>query len=163
LREVNRQLHRSLGRREFVALAYARFSPAERRVTLANAGLPDLLLLDASGAVEALEVLGPRLPLGMWPDVAYEAVVRELSPGEALLMYSDGLPEARRLLGEQLGYEGLVDLLYGARGEAGGGQTAEVWLDELLELLQEIIVPALEDDWTAVVIEHRKAVGRPEA
>jgi serine phosphatase RsbU (regulator of sigma subunit) len=163
LREVNRRLHRSLGRREFVALAYARFSPAERRVTLANAGVPDPLLLGAGGAVEALEVSGPRLPLGVWPDVAYEAVVRELSPGEVLLMYSDGLPEARRLLGEQLGYEGFVDLLCRARAEVGSAKPAEDWLDEMLELLQQATVPVLEDDWTAVVIEHREARREAEA
>jgi serine phosphatase RsbU (regulator of sigma subunit) len=163
LRELNRRLHQSLGRREFVALAYARFSPAERRVTLANAGVPDPLLLRAGGVVEGLEISGPRLPLGAWPDVAYEAVVCELSPGEALLMYSDGLPEARQLPGEQLGYEGFVDLLCRARAEVGSAKPTEDWLDEMLELLQQATVPVAEDDWTAVVIEHREAGREAEA
>jgi serine phosphatase RsbU (regulator of sigma subunit) len=157
LREVNRRLYRSLGRREFVAMAYARFRPAEQEVTLANAGVPDPLLLGARGAVEAFEVSGPRLPLGVRAEVAYEAAVRELLPCEALLMFSDGLPEARRLSGEQLGYEGFVEMLGKTRTGAGSVQSGEVWLDEMLGLLQQATVPAIEDDWTAVVIEHQEA------
>ncbi len=156
LREVNRRLYRSLGRREFVALAYARFSPAQRQVTLANAGAPDPLVLGPRGEVEPVEVSGPRLPLGAWADVAYEAVTRELPPGEALLMHSDGLPEAWRLSGEQLGYEGLVKMIRETRQGAGGAASAEGWLDELLGLLQRSTVPSHEDDWTAVVIEHHE-------
>ena len=163
LREVNRQLYRSLGRREFVALAYARFTPDEGKVTLANAGVPDPLLLGTRGTVETLQVPGPRLPLGALADVAYEATVHQILPGEAMLMFSDGLPEARRPTGEQLGYEDLVEILREMRMSFGSAQSSEAWLEELLALLQRATVPVLEDDWTAVVIEplkgHRGARG----
>ena len=160
LRELNRRLYPSLGPREFVALAYARFSPSERKVTLANAGIPDPLLLGTRGGVEAFEVPGPRLPLGAFADVAYEPAVRELCPGEALLMFSDGLPEGRRPSGEPLGYEDLVEIIRKARAGAATTQPTEVWLEEALELLRRATVPALEDDWTAVAIEHRQSRSR---
>ena len=154
LREANRRLYRSLGRREFVALAYARFSPDDGEVTLANAGMPDPLRLGPRDTVENLQVPGPRLPLGALADVAYEAAVYQLLPGEGLLMFSDGLPEARRPSGQQLGYEDLVEILRGMQMSVGRAPSSEAWLGKLLAVLQQATVPALEDDWTAVVIEH---------
>ncbi len=155
LGELNRRLHAELGRRQagprtFVALAYARFDPPTRRLSLANAGMPDPYRLLGDGSWEPVVVPGERLPLGMRAEVAYASRELELRCGERLLLVSDGVPEARRPDGEPVGYETLEGLL------GGGPEPGEAWLDALLERVRELSVPELEDDWTAVLVESQE-------
>ncbi len=167
LRELNRRLWGELGKGQFVALAYARLSPDGATVELANAGMPDPFVVQESGGIEALEVPGARLPLGIRAEVAYAAVTRPFGPDARLLLYSDGLPEARRPSGEPLGYDGLAALLDGRGGESGEpGDPAgprgrrrwpiDEWLDGVLERAQRLTGAALDDDWTAVAVECRR-------
>jgi serine phosphatase RsbU (regulator of sigma subunit) len=162
LRELNRRLCGELGRGQFVALAYARVSPDAATVELASAGMPDPFVVPAGGgAAVPLEVPGARLPLGIRADVPYTSVTCPLGPDARLLLFSDGLPEARRPSGEPLGYEGLAALLSRSRG--GTGRPArlarleiEDWLDDVVEEAQRLTGPSLDDDWTAVAVESRR-------
>ena len=65
-----------------------------RRVRWANAGHPAPLLLRADGAVEALDTPAETL-LGVRPDTVRTDHETVLSPGEGLLLYTDGLIERR--------------------------------------------------------------------
>ncbi len=156
LRELNGRLCRELGRSQFVALAYARVTPATGTVEVANAGMPDPFVLQDGGAPSPLEVPGPRLPLGLRADVPYASATRALGPGARLLLFSDGLAEARRASGEPLGYEGLGALL--ARLSAPGPDAGPTgaWLDDVLDEIQRETSPVLDDDWTAVAVECRR-------
>jgi serine phosphatase RsbU (regulator of sigma subunit) len=153
LRELNGRLCGELGRGQFVALAFARFAPATGMVELANAGMPDPFLVRAGKAPVPVEVPGPRLPLGIRPVVPYAQVTCPLDEGARLLFFSDGIPEARRPSGEQLGYEGLEAIV--ARSAAPGRVPSpmEPWLDAVLEEAQRATGAVLEDDWTAVAVE----------
>ena len=64
---------------------------------------------------------------------------------------SGGLPEARRGDGEPLGYESLEEVLRTVDDERD-----EAWLDRLLERVREETQPAVEDDWTAVLLASRE-------
>ncbi|HEU0102125.1 MAG TPA: PP2C family protein-serine/threonine phosphatase [Mycobacteriales bacterium] len=62
------------------------------RFVLDSAGHPPVAHLDAgSGRWSLLEAAG--VVLGLLPDVAYDAVHGRLDPGDALLLYTDGLVE----------------------------------------------------------------------
>ncbi|MFD7227045.1 PP2C family protein-serine/threonine phosphatase [Streptomyces sp. NPDC059881] len=66
-------------------------------VRMVNRGHPPPLLLGADGGLDVLEPPERALPLGMgdldaWPDRAYET---PYLPGATLLLYTDGLSEAR--------------------------------------------------------------------
>ena len=148
LQALNRRLVEELARREFVALALLRFDPASGEVELANAGLPDPYRLTPAGAV-AVVVPGPRLPLGLRDGVLYETVRLRLGPGERLLLFTDGLPEAPLASGEPLGYEALVATLRPPDGPP------DVWLDGWLADLQRRTLSPLADDWTALLLERR--------
>ncbi|HEV8577928.1 MAG TPA: SpoIIE family protein phosphatase [Thermoanaerobaculia bacterium] len=150
LRELNRVLAAELSAREFVALVFARYDPASGTVTLANAGLPDPYLIRKGEPPSPLAVNGPRLPLGVRREVAYEAIQLRLEPGDRLLLLTDGLAEAPTPAGEPLGYAALAGLM------AGDGDAASplVWLDGVLERVRQATAPALEDDWTALVLER---------
>ncbi|MGH9443521.1 MAG: PP2C family protein-serine/threonine phosphatase [Thermoanaerobaculia bacterium] len=147
LRRLNRKLHAQLGAREFVALAYLRYDPAAGELELSNAGLPDPYRLAIGKPAEALSVSGPRLPLGARSEVAYESTTLTIAAGERVLLLTDGLPEAPTSAGEPLGYEAFADLIPG-----GAASTGDL-LDTLFASVRRASTPALEDDWTALVLE----------
>ena len=144
---LNHKLHGELDPREFVALACVRYEPRTGNLELANAGLPDPYLLRKSGSVEPISVSGPRLPLGMRSEVAYESLQLALRPGDRLLLLTDGLPEAPTKEGEQLGYEALAHLVTSAARDPGD------LLDVLFASVRDASQPDLDDDWTALLIE----------
>jgi PAS domain S-box-containing protein len=79
-------------------------------VQLACAGHPPPVVLRADGSVEALE--GPAPPVGLFGDFRLSSSELRLEPGDALVLYTDGVTEARR--GETLfGTGRLLELLAG--------------------------------------------------
>lgn len=147
LAELNRKLVTELGPREFVALAYVRCE-ADGQFTLANAGLPDPYVVRAGTAPRALDVPGSRLPLGSRRDVEYRSLEGRFEPGEKLLLFTDGLPEAPTSTGDPIGYPALERLL------SSDSLASAEFLDELLTRLRAATAPTLEDDWTAVAVER---------
>ena len=147
MRALNDKLAGELERREFVALAYARFFPASGTLQLANAGFPDPYLLRGN-TVEALTVSGIRLPLGIHEDVRYQVFTTILQPRDRVLFVSDGIPEASISEGQPLGYERLAESL-----RAGVSEGADAWLEELLARIRSEVREPLEDDWTALVLK----------
>src|SRR6202022_1049737 len=96
-----------LPQREFIALALAIFDPTSGALSLANAALPDPLLMLPSGDVRPIVVAGPRYPIGVRKNLSYECVPVKLSPGDRILFFTDGVAEAM-VGGEPLGYERLT-------------------------------------------------------
>ena len=78
------------------------------RLRYINAGHPAPLLLRHGRAVRALTG-GRRMPLGL-DDSAIEIAEESLEPGDRVLLYTDGVIEARDNAGELFGTDRLVDL-----------------------------------------------------
>jgi sigma-B regulation protein RsbU (phosphoserine phosphatase) len=76
-------------------------------VTLAGGGHPPALALRADGTVEAVSTTGGQL-IGLLPDPHFVGTATRLAPGDALLLYTDGLSEARTAGGAMLGEDGLA-------------------------------------------------------
>ena len=145
LREANRRLAEQLESREFVALAYLRYEPETGAFALGNAGLPDPYRLRDGAPARALSVSGPRYPLGVRGEVAYEETRGRLDAGERIVFVTDGLPEAPDAGGEPLGYERLEALLPRAADP-----------DALFGAVRAAVAASrLEDDWTALYLERR--------
>ena len=146
---LNAKLVQELSRREFVALAYARLTPADGSLEVLNAGFPEPYIVSERG-VRALVTGGVRLPLGIRAGVEYEPLRTTLARGERLVFVSDGIPEAP-IDGEPLGYDRLAEMLRDAgRTSASPGQP---FVDELLDAVRRA-GGTVEDDWTAVVVER---------
>jgi sigma-B regulation protein RsbU (phosphoserine phosphatase) len=82
--------------------------PRRGKVRLLNAGhVPPVLV--RGGRCE--EVPPVNRALGLFPGAAYKEQQVELEPGEALLLYSDGITEARNGEGDFFGEDRLLTLL----------------------------------------------------
>jgi sigma-B regulation protein RsbU (phosphoserine phosphatase) len=106
LRELVHRLNQyacahSLDGRRFTTAVLAEYEPALRRLTYVNAGHNAPALFRANGDLERLETGG--LPLGIVPEANYETAVLAISPGDALIFYTDGVVEAFDEKGEEFG------------------------------------------------------------
>lgn len=89
---LNRSLCRTGDRRTFMTLFYGLLDPMSGKLDYVCAGHPFPLLRRAGGGVEELGRGG--LPLGLRPQLDLRTGATELAPGDLLLLYTDGLPEA---------------------------------------------------------------------
>ncbi|GAA4811894.1 GAF domain-containing SpoIIE family protein phosphatase [Streptomyces ziwulingensis] len=101
-------------------------------ITLAGGGHPSALALRADGTVQAISTAGGQL-IGMLPHPQFVQTTTRLSPGDSLLMYTDGLTEARHPDGSMLGEEGLT-----AHLAATAARSAEDLLASVEVLLQHL-------------------------
>lgn len=122
LRALNDALNNQRTGDRFCTAVYLRLEPSETgiRVTLANGGHPPALLLRDDGRVEAVEGASGML-LGLFPEAAVVDQYLELAPGDAIVLYTDGVIEARTPgTNDQFGQERVEALL-----SASAGRTAE--------------------------------------
>jgi PAS domain S-box-containing protein len=88
----------------FVTLFYGVLDESMRCLVYANAGHPPpLLMRSGSNAFEKLEVTG--IALGAMGGAKYEERRVDLSSGDVLVLYTDGVNEAENRNGEQYGIE----------------------------------------------------------
>jgi len=81
--------------------------------SFANAGHNPPLLVRADGRIDLLDAGG--LPLGMMEGFPYEEAKTDLAPGDVLVLYTDGVTEAEKADGEQLGDELFRDVVVSNR------------------------------------------------
>ena len=111
---------------KFITMIYALFDPVTGTVASASAGHPPARVVSADGQVG--ELGGRGLALGIDSDQVYEAARDELVPGTTVVLYTDGVIEARHD-GELYGEERLDDLLH-RRAALGPQELAEAVLAE---------------------------------
>jgi serine phosphatase RsbU (regulator of sigma subunit) len=121
---------------------------AERNLlTCASAGHPAPRLVQQDGHVETVPVGG--LALGIEADQTYEAVELAFPPGSVLVVYTDGVIEARRD-GELFGVERLDRVLTAERERPAGAIAAAV-----VAACRRFAGGELTDDCAVVVIARR--------
>ena len=126
----------------------ARLDTGSGRLEWSCAGHPRPLLLRGRKVVAELSS-GPVLPFGLG-DSDPEPVTEELEPDDVVLMYTDGVTEARTPDGELFGLDRLADLL---EREAASGRTAEELLRRLVESVLDHQSGGLRDDATLLLVQ----------
>ncbi len=106
---VNRLLCQRIRKGSFVTLVYGILDPHRHQFSFANAGHNRPYLRAADGTVRRLDQGG--LALGFLADYTYQETTIGFAPGDLLLLYSDGIPEAMNPAHEQFSEERLVALL----------------------------------------------------
>ena len=99
----------SLDGRRFTTAVLGEYDPATRQLAYVNAGHNPPILRHANGATEKLEVGG--LPLGISSVAAYDMANIVLKPGDALILYTDGVIEAFNERGEEFGEPRWLDAI----------------------------------------------------
>jgi PAS domain S-box-containing protein len=124
LRFLNEALLRQSGENAFCTVGLATLEPSGDGfdACLAAGGHPYPLLVRAGGTVEEVVVRGTLL--GVESEAVMEPVTLALAPGDTLVLYTDGVVDAREHTGERFGEERLraaVDAAAGGDAEAVAG------------------------------------------
>lgn len=132
-----------------MALSLARFD--RRRVTIASAGMPPLLVhRRAGGQVE--EIALPATPLGTI-GIEYAQRSVDLQPGDTVLLMSDGLPELLNPDGQQFGYAQAMQQFGAAASRAATASDVIATLSQVAKDWHGEQPP--NDDVTFVVVRVR--------
>jgi len=138
---------------QFVTAVLAEIDLGTGRMVWHSAGHPAPLLLRGSRAVKTLNSQ-PGLPLGLgaaWGGTP-RVEVQTLEPGDRLLLYSDGIVEARDTEGEFFGANRLADLVM---RESAAGQPAPETMRRLMHAILDHQAGALQDDATTMLVEWK--------
>lgn len=106
---LNRELCQVVKDESFATAICGVLDAATRRVRLVSAGGPPIVVIDRSGAARHIQCSG--LPFGAFANIDYEETGFCCSPGDSLLLFTDGAVEVSNAAGALLGAEGLVDIL----------------------------------------------------
>ncbi len=128
LTKTNDLVHRFTTAETFVTVFVALLDIPTGTLSFASAGHTLPFVLREGGDV-VLEGGGPIL--GAFPGLLYEGFRVSADPGEAIVLYTDGLTEARDIDGEFYGMERLSSLL-GGLGEATPAEIAQRLHDQVL-------------------------------
>jgi len=130
----------------FITLLYAVVDREAGVIRYANAGHPHAFIVRASGEVERLPATDP--PLGMVP-VGPATQSAEWDPaGDVLLLFTDGVSDARDVMGDRLGEHPVIDVTVRYRAES-----AAHILDRIFTLVNGHAHDSrLRDDLTVVVL-----------
>ncbi|MEU8797219.1 SpoIIE family protein phosphatase [Spirillospora sp. NPDC048819] len=93
-------------------------------VTLGTAGHPPAVVVRADGVIRSASRGG--VPLGLFEDFEAGLDTVELTVGDTLILYSDGVLEACDMLRQEFGQERLLESLAGHAGEPPEGMLAAV-------------------------------------
>ncbi len=126
---VNQSLNQRPIGTQYIALVYAVYEPATKRLSFSNSGLPYPICAHGDGkGVGFLNVSG--IPLGLLPDSKYEERVIEIHEGDLIVFYTDGIAERRDPEGEEFGLERLAELVQNNRDNSSD-EIVKVIADEL--------------------------------
>ena len=132
---------------KFVTMVYMKVDPARTELACACAGHPRPRMLRADGSVESLPVGG--LALGIVGNQTYQEVRIPYAPGDAVVLYTDGVIEARRER-ELYGTPRLDDFLR-RHSQLGARELADAVLADCREFAGGLLL----DDCAVVVVRAR--------
>lgn len=152
---LNETLLRELETDHYFTIALAIIDLETGEVDCVQAGHPHPIIIREA---EDIEVLGNGgMPVGLIPGAEYESFKFTMSPGNRLMLYSDGLTEAENRDGDQLDEDGLADMLK-QRIQDCGNTLLQGVLDDLEAFCGG---SEFDDDVSALVFDYYGAQGNP--
>jgi serine phosphatase RsbU (regulator of sigma subunit) len=109
MERLNAQICRHSPRSRFITLFYAVYTPSTGGLTYVNAGQNPPLIRRHDGRYERIGPTG--VALGMFDDSTFGSADTILSPGDMLVLYSDGITEAEDPAGQPLEDTGLESII----------------------------------------------------
>ncbi len=143
--QVNRILCGNIAEGRFISFFYAVLDAPTGTLVYTNAGHYLPMLVTADGAVERLGTGGPVL--GVIPDAEYGQAQITINPGDRLVLFTDGLTEARNQADEEFGEPRLLEALLLHRTCSAPALQAR-----LADAVATFTGGALQDDATLMVL-----------
>jgi sigma-B regulation protein RsbU (phosphoserine phosphatase) len=157
MRELNEAVMQELGGIHYATLVAVGFHARRGLCVLTNAGHPPALWYRASRAdwewfEPQREEAGTDIrgtPLGLLPNVSYPRRIVKPRPGDLILLYSDGVSEARNADGEEFGRDRLM-----AAARTTSSKSAETFGLQLVDAIDDFRGQRVrEDDETIIVLQ----------
>lgn len=148
MNRVNRLVHETTDSERFITCFYGLIDPDNKRLLYISAGHNPPLLLRADGTSEVLSQGG--LPLGIFETSRYSESVVEFRAGDVLVLYTDGVVEARNQADEEFGLERLKEVVR-ASSERRAHEIVKAITTAVDDHSSEVGGP--EDDLTVSVIK----------
>ena len=145
---MNRALARDNDRLMFVTAAIGCLELASGGLTVVDAGHNPVLEVGAGGVVRAL-AMPKGMALGVVENAGYQPVCVTLEPGTTILLFTDGMTDARNGAGETFGTERLTQAI------ASGGGTADGLVASVMRAVDAFVAGApAEDDLTVLAVRY---------
>lgn len=136
----------------FVTALFGVLEPDTGRFIFANAGHPPGYLITTQRGETDVERLRPTgMALGVSEQAQWRQKIARMSPGDLLLLYTDGITEAQNDAGEFFGEEHLLDCVLAKKD-----CSAEEVLQALLDEVHRFVGGTPRQDDIALVVVRRK-------
>ena len=142
---LNRMIYESTPEDRFITFFYGVLDTSARRLTYTNAGHNAPFVIRCDGSLGRLSTGG--LPLGLFEEMSYEQGVMSLAQGDQVVLFTDGITEARTRSDGEFGEEGLVAAFKGCKTR----RATEV-RDCIMKQLTWSCGSALHDDAAVLVL-----------
>ena len=143
--QVNRILCGRIAEGRFISFFYCRIDTAMGMLTYSNAGHYRPVVVHADGSVSRLTEGGTVL--GVFSDAAYDQATVAITSGDRIVLFTDGVTEARNAADDEFGEDRLIEAAVAHRGCSAPALEAR--------LSQEVATftgGTLQDDATLIVV-----------
>jgi predicted ATPase/serine phosphatase RsbU (regulator of sigma subunit)/tRNA A-37 threonylcarbamoyl transferase component Bud32 len=148
---MNRMVHENirtrLGRDDYATLSLFRFHP-DGRFVLAGAHEEPVVWRASTGQCEHIPTNGIWVGVRLKAESVMPDQEHRLERGDVMMLYTDGLTEARNGAGEQLGLQRMADTLQGLHDAPGADICSRI-----LELAKSW-APVQDDDQTIIIVRR---------
>jgi phosphoserine phosphatase RsbU/P len=148
---VNRLVYEASSSNRYATFFYGQYDPAQGKFDYVNAGHnPPLLFRQANGHVEVIRLQSGGTVVGLLEDVRYEQGSVQISPGDILVAFTDGISEAMNPADEEWGEDCLMDSI---RASICGASSAQELMECTFAAATQFAGTAPQhDDMTLVVL-----------
>ena len=150
LSAVNRRVLKDTNANQFVAVFYGILDPATGTLVYCNAGHCPPYLISVQNGEDVQELIRTGVPLGIFEDETWEQGVVQLTPGDVLVLYTDGITDAEDGKGTFFGQERLLGSV-----QANLGRSAQEMQDALIAEVHEFVGDAPQFDDIALMVVVR--------
>lgn len=146
---TNRCLTDDLESGRFVTLCAVQLNRVANTLVYANAGHCPGVLLDVHGKIKH-RLDRASMPLGTLQETRYtQSSTVSLAPGDLIVLYTDGIVEARSLDGTMFGYKRMVEII-----QTHHRESLDFILDAVFASVKDCIAPQeLQDDMTMLLVK----------
>jgi phosphoserine phosphatase RsbU/P len=149
---LNAQIWRHSPGSRFITFFYGVYTPSTGALVYVNAGQNPPLVRRGYGDYERLGATG--IALGMFDKSTYTAAETRIDPGQALVLYSDGITEAEDPAGQPLEEAGLQAILDSYPDEP----PAQLGIKIIKEVERYAQASRFADDLTILILRRRPVI-----